>query len=246
MGPIDAVTLSGSGRGLVVLGLMLGLLVLNFFAVTKIVTKAGYSYRWIYVPLTSVVLWCASFVLLALDVKTVVFDGSTVSVPASLGNFFVLQALDFVSIFVTWVFFIIFAFSTWPVSGGRGGSPVPPPGAPGSPFPRQRPVPVPVGAPAGRPGGPGPGPVAPTSTPPPSPGPGIMSGAPVSAPQPGSTSDVIYCSWCGKERAVNAQAIHHCGSMERPAAFCMGCGAPLQDGAPGCASCGTPATELSR
>ena len=44
MGPIDAVTLSGSGRGLVVLGIMLGLLVLNFFAVTKIVTKAGYSY----------------------------------------------------------------------------------------------------------------------------------------------------------------------------------------------------------
>ncbi len=138
MGPITAVTLNGSGHGVVVLALTLGLLVLNFFAVTKVITKAGYSYRWIYVPLTPVVLWCASVILLAVDVRTAVVDGTTASVPASLGNFFILEALDFVSLFVTWVFFLIFAFSTWPVSTGRGGPPVPPPGAPGSPFPHRR------------------------------------------------------------------------------------------------------------
>ena len=246
MGPIEAVTLSGSDRGMAVLALTLGLLVLNFVAVTKVVTKAGYSYRWIYVPLTSVVLWFISVIVLAVDVKTVVFDGATVSVPASLGNFFILQALDFVSLFVTWVFFIVFAFSTWPVAPARGGPPGPPPGAPGSPAPHRRAAPVLAGAAAGRPGGPGPGPGAPTlvAPAPPSPAPGKAAAAPVH--QPESAFAVIYCSWCGKERAVNAQAIHHCGSMERPAAFCMRCGTTLEEGAPSCASCGTPATELSR
>ncbi len=248
MGPITAVTLNGSGHGVVVLALTLGLLVLNFFAVAKVITKAGYSYRWIYVPLTPVVLWCASVVLLAVDVRTAVVGGTTASVPASLGNFFILEALDFVSLFVTWVFFLIFAFSTWPVSTGRGGPPVPPPGSPGSPFPHRRAEPVPVGAPAGGGGGPGPGPGAdapasPTAAAPFVPAPRSRAGA--ASPQPEGASEVIYCSWCGKQRARNAQAIHHCGSMERPAAFCMGCGTPLEEGAPSCASCGTATTQLS-
>jgi hypothetical protein len=254
MGPITAVTLNGSDHGVVVLALTLGLLVLNFLAVTKIITKAGYSYRWIYVPLTPVVLWCASVILLAVDTTSVPFDGYTVSVPVSLGNFFILEALDFVSLFVTWVFFLIFAFSTWPVSSGRGGPPVPPPGAPGSPFPHRRAVPVAVGAPTERGGGPGPGPghgapvppaaaAAAAAAAPRAPAPPGMAGAPARPAE--SASDVIYCSWCGNQRARNAQAIHHCGSMERPAAFCMGCGTPLEGGAPSCASCGTAATQLS-
>jgi hypothetical protein len=69
--------------------------------------------------------------------------------------------------------------------------------------------------------------------------------APDPAFQPKNEDGVIYCSWCGKERAVNAQAIHHCGSRERPAIFCMQCGTPLE-GANNCARCGTPATQVSR
>jgi hypothetical protein len=71
-----------------------------------------------------------------------------------------------------------------------------------------------------------------------------MTGPPVSQPENGS--DVIYCSWCGKQRAVNAQSIHYCGSMERPVAFCMKCGTSLETGAAACSSCGTPATQISR
>jgi len=101
--------------------------------------------------------------------------------------------------------------------------------------------PVPVGAVATSPGGPGPAPAAPSGAAPAfSPGPGTTTGAADVA------ATVIYCSWCGKERAVDAAAIHYCGSMERPAAFCMSCGTPLAEGAPGCANCGTPATKLSR
>jgi hypothetical protein len=57
---------------------------------------------------------------------------------------------------------------------------------------------------------------------------------------------VVFCSWCGKERAVDAQSIHHCGSMERPAVYCMNCGTPFDAGASTCASCGTPSSQLSR
>ena len=64
--------------------------------------------------------------------------------------------------------------------------------------------------------------------------------------QPNDEGGIIYCSWCGKQRSVNAQAIHHCGSRERPAVYCMHCGTSLEDGVPACASCGTPATQTSR
>jgi hypothetical protein len=57
---------------------------------------------------------------------------------------------------------------------------------------------------------------------------------------------VIYCSWCGKERAVNANALHYCGSMERPAVYCMSCGSLFENGATTCNTCGTPVTALSR
>jgi hypothetical protein len=60
-----------------------------------------------------------------------------------------------------------------------------------------------------------------------------------------SVGGVIYCSWCGKERAVDAQSLHHCGSRERPVVYCMGCGTPFGDNATSCASCGTPATQKS-
>jgi hypothetical protein len=73
--------------------------------------------------------------------------------------------------------------------------------------------------------------------------PGESDGA---ARGPDGADDIVYCSWCGKERSVNAQAIHYCGSMERPAVFCMHCGTAFHEGAAACGSCGTPATQLSR
>ena len=75
--------------------------------------------------------------------------------------------------------------------------------------------------------------------------PAPSAGAAPSSWQPNSESDVIYCSWCGKQRAVDAQSIHYCGSMERPSVYCMTCGTALE-GAATCTSCGTPATKISR
>jgi hypothetical protein len=239
---IEAISLGQSGGGITGLVIGIGLLVLDFVAVAKIITKAGYSSRWVLVPLAPVFLWLVSIVLLAVDVRTVVIGGATVSVPVSLANFQILEILDFLSVFVTWVFFLIFAFSDWPVATQRRGTgrplanqptdfayagqaqgrPVPPPGYPGTVAAGPATTNVVVAA----------APTAPTFQ--------------NAAPQPAAQSQVIFCSWCGKERAVDAQAIHHCGSRERPAVHCMNCGTPFEDGATNCASCGTPVTQLSR
>ncbi len=110
--------------------------------------------------------------------------------------------------------------------------------------------PVVAGIGAGIAGTPAPGGWAPPPSPPPPPAVAplpLRSSVPV-APvlQPAQADGVIYCSWCGKERAVDANAIHYCGSMERPALYCMGCGASLEDGAARCPSCGADRTKLSR
>jgi hypothetical protein len=69
---------------------------------------------------------------------------------------------------------------------------------------------------------------------------------PVAFPVQSNENRVIYCSWCGKARAADAPAIHHCGSMDRPTVYCMNCGAPFEAGASNCASCGTPVSQISR
>ena len=116
--------------------------------------------------------------------------------------------------------------------------------------------PEPAGVAAGAPGGPGPvfampnGAAAIAPSPvwsaAPSPAPAPVAAAESRAAQSENGSDVVYCSWCGKQRAVNAESIHYCGSMERPVVYCMQCGTPFGEGAAVCASCGTPVTKISR
>jgi hypothetical protein len=147
------------------------------------------------------------------------------------------------------VMFLIFAFGKWPIQerlerAERGMGPGYPPSPPYSPPYSGMPGSGGGGPPAY--GGPGPGSAGGAGAPPFGPPPPALVQQPGSGGLPASGDPhVIYCSWCGKGRAVNAQAIHHCGSMDRPAAFCMGCGAPL-DGASSCVSCGTPSSKVSR
>ena len=241
MGPIEAAVTPGGVGGLFV---EISLLFLNFYAVSRIITKAGYSAKWILVPLAPVCLWFVSFLVLVIDVRSTIIGDTTVSAPVRLGDFHVLEIFDFLSVVVAWVFFMIFAFSTWPVSTARRE----PRG-----FPPNQPT---AFVPAGRAPGatlvsaamiPGPADLghAPfdlsAAPPPPPPHTAVTPG-----PQSEQESPVIYCSWCGKERAVDAQAIHHCGSRDRPPVYCMNCGIPLEVGVSNCAKCGTPTTKLSR
>jgi hypothetical protein len=231
---MEALTLGQSGGGLLDLGFFLALLALDFFAVAKIITKAGYSSKWILVPLAPVLLWFVTFLLLAFDVRHLVVGGATLSVPVSLSNLRILQILDLLSVVVTWVFFLIFAFSPWPTSGDRNGRPA---------FAAAPSASVNAGLPVSRVPNAAGGASAQVMTLPTS----MARNEPeTSGPQPPDAQKVIYCSWCGKSRESNAQAIHHCGSLERPAAYCMQCGTPLETGAAVCAACGTPSSTLSR
>jgi hypothetical protein len=234
MDPIVALSLGHSSNNIVGLVIELLLVVVNFLAVSKIITKAGYSSKWILVPLAPVVLWAITFILLLVDVRSVAVAGGQLSLPVSLSDFVGLEVLDFLSLITTWIFFLIFAFSDWPVGRMPRRAAEPPPGRP--PFAPERPGPA-------RPPTPGPG-AAPAAS---APAPAVAAPSTVlvdDAPAPART--VIYCSWCGKERAVDSHAIHHCGSKERPTAYCMNCGSPRQEGAADCASCGTPATQISK
>jgi hypothetical protein len=51
----------------------------------------------------------------------------------------------------------------------------------------------------------------------------------------------MFCRWCAKERDPDSFAIHHCGSMSRPPAYCMQCGTALGAEATACAECGLAA-----
>jgi hypothetical protein len=123
------------------------------------------------------------------------------------------------------VMFLVFAFGKWPIQTrlenaerGRSGGYAPPQFAQ-------------VGTgPTIAPGGIEPGPLPPPP------------GSPVQA----DATRTIYCSWCGKPRAADAQAIHHCGSQDRPVVYCMNSGTPFEAGATNCASCGASVTQVSR
>jgi hypothetical protein len=49
----------------------------------------------------------------------------------------------------------------------------------------------------------------------------------------------FYCSWCGDHVLVGEPVAHDCGPRDRPALYCMRCGAPFE-GATVCSSCGSP------
>ncbi len=57
---------------------------------------------------------------------------------------------------------------------------------------------------------------------------------PIAGGRPG-----FYCSWCGDHVLVGEPVAHDCGPRDRPALYCMRCGAPFE-GATVCSSCGSP------
>jgi hypothetical protein len=188
---------------------------------------------------TAVFLVFVAFAVV-ISIFTLVCEVKIIS-KAGYSGWFVLTA--FVPI-LNIVMFIFFAFAKWPVqeqleaaqrAAGRGYSP--PPFAQGPP---RGPSPAGPSGPAGSAGSWGPPPAQAGAEVPP-------SASPVAVDlQTRGNNGVIYCSWCGKQRAIDAQSIHHCGSMERPPVYCMNCGTPLTDGGSSCAACGTPSTQLSR
>jgi hypothetical protein len=230
-----------------ILWLVIELITLAAFA--RIISRSGFSIVWILVPLLPVVLTLVLFtqatsgsLFFAHDTGIVLArlaPAGYLDLLAAMNSFKIPGAgvifyLDLISTVGAWIFFVLFAFLRWPAVD-TGGSrrlrlrlvdtrtadivPAPETTASKSNFNNQR---------FGRPAAPA------ASLPQPS---GVGGSAPVL--NDGATA-VVYCAWCGKERALNAQAIHHCGSKSRPVVFCTGCGASLVPGDDACTSCNLP------
>jgi hypothetical protein len=87
----------------------IAILVVNFWAVTRIIHQAGYSRSWILVPLTPFVL----FVAVAVDSVVSIHDfavGTTTGLSYFTGVG-VLGSLFGISVLVTWIFFMVFAYA---------------------------------------------------------------------------------------------------------------------------------------
>ena len=134
--PLIAATSVG---GWVELLILLGLLFLDYWATLRIITQAGYSSMWILLPLAPLVFTIICYVILWNDLHEIFF-GSSFGF-GGINNASLFWHLDEFSILLNWIFYLVFAFSRWPVNGApRSSSAAAPLPAPPSParLSRQR------------------------------------------------------------------------------------------------------------
>jgi hypothetical protein len=216
--PLIAATSVG---GWVELLILLGLLFLDYWATLRIITQAGYSSMWLLLPIAPLVLTIICYVILWNDLHEIFFGSSFGFAGINNASFF--WDLDKISLLLNWVFYLVFAFSRWPVNGAPRSSsataPLPPPPS--------RAVPGPASAP--------PTPSAARVLPSSAAGPGAPpAGTATPAPKrPGAQ----FCPWCAEALPGNRALFHDCGSKERPETFCKNCGTALPAGSSECASC---------
>jgi hypothetical protein len=213
--------------------ILVAILALNYYAISRIIGQAGYSRAWIILPLLPVALTIASSVITLYRLHEALKHGGFGSINISGSG--LTWNLDALSIFVNWVFFLIFAFTRWPVSDGR------------SDFRRSKQnsitqAPAQVAASATPTAGPRRSPGVPSRSASTAVAAPSMSTAPesVAASPSGGTQGKNHCIWCGEVLPGNRALFHNCGSKDRPAAFCRNCGDALVDGSSSCANCGTP------
>src|SRR5665213_1902032 len=99
MAPIDAVSFHGTFTTFAFFTVYFGVFGLNLFAVSKIIAKAGYSARWILVPLTPVALWLFTGVNLVLGMNSRFFNFEGISNPTGSSALSALGLLELFSIF---------------------------------------------------------------------------------------------------------------------------------------------------
>ena len=220
---------------------------ITVIAIARIISRSGFSLLWILVPLLPIVLTAILYTHQIHVLGPFAQPGGIET--ARLSPAFYVDALaadngfrfnaglgalfyaDLICTVASWLMFVAFAFSSWPVERSTG-------------EPRRRNVERPETATFtnvttvvppqdlgeanamrfGRPATASPSASAPST--------------PASTPATrGNALTFRYCPWCGKEQAVNALAIHHCGPKNRPITHCSNCGTPFAPGATSCASC---------
>jgi hypothetical protein len=225
----------------VVAVIFVALTALNFIAVARIILKAGYSQWWSMLPLSVFCLMNVELMYSTFVLRHAITNGFNFSTPLNSGWMHSLLWLIAIDLLLNWAFFLVFAFSTWPISVAR------PESRTVESDWRARPVPMtPVAA----------GALAQANgTTSPDQDAGGTAVATIERQMPKTLSEVgesdrsvratIFCSWCGHERSVDAHEIHYCGSPDRPPVYCMSCGTALVVDASQCDACGTSTTEVS-
>jgi hypothetical protein len=223
MGLLTPIIATSIGSWIVLL-IILGLVALNYVATARIITQAGYSPRWILLPIAPLVLTIICFIIFWIDIRTIYF-GETFGF-YGVNNVGFVWRLDELSIFLNWLFYIIFAFSRWPVSGTHRAPSVGGPSAPE--VVRVNPNPSPVR--------PTPSAVLPARAVPSS---GASPGTgPAAAPSAPVAKRAQFCAWCGEALPGNRALFHDCGPKDRPETFCKNCGTALPAGTSVCSACG--------
>lgn len=226
MGLVTPIIASSAG-GAISLVIIIGVIVLNYYATSRIISQAGYSPLWIVVPIAPFVLTLICEIILWHDLHTILLGGSLGTGGISgVGTFWYLDAFAFL---LNWILFLVFAFSRWPVSGNSYS-----PG-PSTPRPPETYRAVP---PRPTPASPTPGAAVPPARVVPASGAGPGSGpaAAPSAPAP-KRAGAQFCPWCAESLPGNRALFHDCGSKDRPEAFCKSCGKALPAGSTVCSSC---------
>jgi len=236
----DVNVMYGSINGSLLLGLTIGVLVLNFVAIAIIISKAGYPWVWVILPLTPFALFVACVVDLYRDLHTLAFGGSYGFLGVS--SIGVLWTVFLISLAVNWLMFFVFAFSRWPT------------GVSTTPRPARAPrrsksheaasisqgfSPADLGTRSSKrfpTKGPG---FAPNAEPVPSDSVDSASLATTARTPATNFVAVKRCVWCGEALPGSRALFHDCGPTERPPAYCATCGNALT--ATGqCESCGAP------
>jgi hypothetical protein len=217
--------IAASAGGFVALLVVIGLIVLNYVATSRIIAQAGYSPRWILVPVAPFVLTIICFIIFVTDVHSDLIGGSLDF--GNIGNVGVAWDLDEISIFLNWIFFLVFAFSRWPVSGANHSSSVVTPRPPDS-F---RATPGPTSVP------PRPSAAVPATRVVPASGAGPGSGPAVPSASLAKRTGAQFCPWCAEPLPGNRALFHDCGAKDRPEAFCKNCGKALPTGSSVCNEC---------
>ena len=114
---LAATSFSSNGSGDVVLGILvllvaLAVIVLDYIAIFKIITKAGYSGWWIFIPLSPPIAYGISYGAIFDRVSAYNDYGDSATFWRQIVGWLIFVGI---TLLIQWVFFYVFAFSDWPV-----------------------------------------------------------------------------------------------------------------------------------
>lgn len=216
------------------------IVIVTFIAISVIISKAGYSRAWALIPFAPLVTWIATLVMAKIQLHTfVVFWELAPFYPHSIS---ILLDVDKITILASWLFLLLFAFSSWPGRSVAATTEVPAAKSRG-----QRPVrgiandgastaTASTPHPASRyplPHGPGFGTIGFVA----GPGAAMHEDSSSVATKPRGNQLATFCARCGDSVPGNRALAHNCPNAGHPASFCRYCGKSIPEGSTFCPAC---------